>query len=67
MKFYPSDPQIYLLKQRVLQTLDFKTFLEDVTSRLFSNMVFRFETFGAVFSTQIPCNSVQFPSFRTKF
>ena len=30
-------------------------------------MVFRFETFGAVFSTQIPCNSVQSSIFRTKF
>ena len=34
---------------------------------IYYNMVFRFETFGAVFSTQIPCNSVQSPIFRTKF
>ena len=33
---------------------------------IYINMVFRFGTFGAVFSTQILCNSVQFPSFRTK-
>ena len=34
---------------------------------VFINLVFRFETFGAHFSTQIPCNSVQSPMFRTKF
>ena len=36
-------------------------------SCLYINMVFRFETFGAVFSTQIPCNSVQFPRFSNQF
>ena len=34
---------------------------------MYSNLVFRFETFGAVFSTQIPCNSVQFPRFSNQF
>ena len=36
------------------------------TAIINSNLVFRFETFGAVFNTQISCNSVQFPRFGTK-
>ena len=36
-------------------------------AKVFINLVFRFETFGAVFSTQIPCNSVQFPRFSNQF
>ena len=41
--------------------------IKNLASLVVINLVFRFETFGAVFSTQIPCNSVQSPIFRTKF
>ena len=48
-------------------TFYYKNHKEKPYTSIDNNMVFRFETFGAVFSTQIPCNSVQSPMFRTKF